>query len=218
MITLQDVSLLTPGFLQRDPILLHADVTFATGERVGILAKPGTGKSSIARMLSGVEEPDGGTITRRGRVSWPIGFAGFLHPFLTVGENIDYFARLVGIDPEETASFCVDFCGTAGLLDLPMQNVSPTQRALLSYACAMAVDYPTTWIADEVITVGEPHDRDRCEKILASRLETGGLIFLSRNIRQLKQYCERFYVLLNCQLVPCDDLVAAQRALDRISA
>lgn len=214
MITLQNVSLLTPGFRERAPILLNANITFQTGVRIGILAKPGSGKSSIARLLSGVEDPDEGTITRQGRVSWPIGFAGFLHPNLTVGENISFLARLTGVDAAEMAAFCIDFCRNDDLLALQMQNVSPTQRALLSYACAMAIDYPTTWIADEVITVGETADRDRCDEILESRLETGGLIFLSRNIRQLKQYCDTFYVLLNCQLVPCDDLATAQRALD----
>lgn len=214
MIELRDVSLLKPGFRERTPILLNANITFESGSRVGILAKPGSGKSSIARLLSGVDEPDEGYITRHGRVSWPIGFAGFLHPNLTVGENINFLARLAGVDAAEMAAFCLDFCRTKDLLVTQMQNVPPTQRALLSYACAMAIDYPTTWIADEVITVGETADRDRCDEILASRLESGGLIFLSRNMRQLKQYCDTYYVLLNCQLVPCNDLVTAQRALD----
>jgi capsular polysaccharide transport system ATP-binding protein len=218
MISLKNVSVLKPGFFHRDPVLLNATATFGARERVGILARPGTGKSSIARMLCGIDQPDSGTIERSGRISWPIGFAGFLHPQLKVGENIEYFARLVGVSASATARFCVDFCRIVDLLDRKMQDMTPTQRALLSYACSLSVDYPSMWIADEVITVGEPHERARCDEILKERLSSGGLILVSRNIRQLGHYCDRHYVLLNCQLLPCDDLVAAQNVLEQFSA
>ncbi len=214
MIALNMVSLSTPGFFYREPILQDANVVFEFGARVGILATPGSGKSSIARMLAGIDQPDRGTVRHAGRVSWPIGFAGFLHPNLTVRENLNNFARLVGMHPKAVIGFCRDHFA----IDYPetkmMQDLSPTQRALLSYACALSVDGPATWIADEVITVGEPHERAACDAVLAERLKSGGLVFLSRNARQLSKYCDQFFVLLNQRLVPCDDLAVAQQALD----
>lgn len=214
MIALDNVSIFKPGIGPRDPILQDATVTFNLHERVGILAAPGTGKSSIARMLSGVEKPDRGHVTHMGRVSWPIGFAGFLHPMLNVRDNLATYASLVGMAAEDVNNFCVDFCGVPNLLDMRTGDLSPTQRALLAYACAVANPAPAMWIADEVITIGEPSDRTRCDQILNERFAIGGLVFLSRNVRLLKLYCDHFYVLLNNRLVPCDDLSAAQEALD----
>ncbi len=214
MITLQNVTLLKPGFINREPILIDANVVFGTGERVGVLAAPGTGKSSLARLIAGIDRPDRGTVSHVGRVSWPINFAGYLHPDLTVADNISIFARLVGVSPNSVEEFCREKFGIGHLARKLMKDVSPTQRAILSYACALSVDGPATWIADETITVGEPRDRTMCDAILADRLTTGGLIFFSRNARQLDVYCDRFLVLLNQRLIPCDDLKVAQKALD----
>ena len=214
MIALENVSLLKPGFRNREPILQDANTVFETGERVGILATPGTGKSSLARMLAGIEHPDHGVVRHVGRVSWPIGFAGFLHPNLTVPENINNFARLVGIAPEAVTAFCRDVFGLDYGPKKMMHDLSPTQRALLGYACALSVEGPATWIADETITIGEPSDRKICDKVLSDRLKIGGLVFLSRNARQLTAYCDRFLVLINQRLVECESLAVAQEALE----
>lgn len=214
MIALQQVGILTPGIFKRRQILTGATATFRPGERVGILAAPGSGKSSLARVLSGIEPPDQGTVVTKGRVSWPIGFAGFLHPGLGVRDNLATFARLTGMAPAQVLAFCEDFSAIPGLAQKKMQDLTPTQRAILAYACAVSVPGPAMWIADEVITVGEAHHRKRCDEVLNERLAQGGLIFLSRNTRQLKEYCNRFFVLINRRLVPCEDLRVAQEALD----
>lgn len=214
MIALEHVSILKPGFARRDPILVDASATFRRGERTGILAAPGSGKSSIARVLSGIERPDRGHVRSVGPVSWPIGFAGFLHPQLGIRDNLSIYSRLMGIAADTVASFCVDFCGIDGLLHKKMADLTPTQRAMLAYACALSSSEPAMWIADEVITIGEPRDRKRCDDLLADRLDRGGLVFLSRNTRQLKLYCDRFFVLLNNRLVPCDDPDVGQEALE----
>ncbi|MBY6164154.1 ATP-binding cassette domain-containing protein [Mameliella alba] len=214
MIALDSVSILTPGLFKRDPILVNATTTFERGERVGVLAAPGSGKSTLARLLAGIELPDTGTIQCEGRVSWPIGFAGFLHPALSVQDNLTTFARLVGLDPGYVTDFCAEFVGIGGLPRKMAPELTPTQRAILAYACAVSIPGPAMWIADEVITVGEPVHRKKCDDVLADRLKAGGLIFISRNVRQLRLYCDRFYVLINKRLLPCDDLDVGQEALD----
>lgn len=214
MIRLEGVSILKPGALRRDPILVDATATFGSRERIGILAQPGSGKTSLARLLSGVERPDRGTVHSEGRVSWPIGFAGFLHPKLSVSDNITVFARMNGLTPDYVLEFCEEFCGIAGLATRIMQDMTPTQRALLAYACAVSVPGPAMWIADEVITVGEPHERKQCDRVLSERLSAGGLVFMSRNVRQLKAYCSRFFVVINQHLVECEDVDVAKEALD----
>ncbi|MDE7387803.1 MAG: ATP-binding cassette domain-containing protein, partial [Muribaculaceae bacterium] len=48
--------------------LLFADVTFGVnqGDKIGLIAKNGTGKTTMLRIIAGLESPDSGTVTRRG--------------------------------------------------------------------------------------------------------------------------------------------------------
>ena len=57
-------------------VLYDVSITFRPGVNMGILGLNGQGKSTLIRIISGTERPDKGTIVRKGRVSWPIGFSG----------------------------------------------------------------------------------------------------------------------------------------------
>jgi capsular polysaccharide transport system ATP-binding protein len=193
-------------------ILAPTTATFADGERIGILAARGSGKSVIARLLSGIEEPDHGQILRSGRISWPIGFAGALHPDLTPAENIRLLANLLGEDPQELTAFCDTIARLGSALDRPMRSASPALRAAIAWCLSIGVACDT-YIADDVIGFGLGAERDLSEALLESRLQTAGLVFLSSNPQQLDRFCDRFYVLISAQLVPCNDLRAGQEAL-----
>src|SRR3954466_8532247 len=48
------------------PLLDHADFSLESGERVGLIGRNGAGKSSLLRILAGMERPDDGEIQRQG--------------------------------------------------------------------------------------------------------------------------------------------------------
>src|SRR5829696_1597551 len=54
-------------------VLDGLDLELADGTRVGVLGPNGGGKSTLLAILAGLEEPDGGTVTRR---------RGLVHAFL----------------------------------------------------------------------------------------------------------------------------------------
>jgi macrolide transport system ATP-binding/permease protein len=45
-------------------VLDGVSLTAAPGDRIGLIGENGTGKSTLLRLLSGVDEPDGGTVVR----------------------------------------------------------------------------------------------------------------------------------------------------------
>ena len=192
-------------------ILAQAQACFRPHERVGILAAAGSGKSTFARLLSGIEVPDSGAILRQGRASWPMGFAGAFHPDLTAAANITLIADMIGQDPGRTLAFCDRFGGFAGL-DRPMKTFSPVERATLGFTLSLSVPCDT-YIADEVIGVGDDLMRRRCDAMLDRRLASAGLIFLSRNPAQIRKYCQTFYVLIGGKLIRCPDIDTAAIAL-----
>ena len=44
------------------PLLDHAEFALQTGERVGLIGRNGAGKSSLLRILGGLERPDDGAL------------------------------------------------------------------------------------------------------------------------------------------------------------
>ena len=42
------------------PLLDHADLVIEAGERIGLIGRNGTGKTSLLRLIDGATRPDGG--------------------------------------------------------------------------------------------------------------------------------------------------------------
>jgi len=212
MIVLDNVSRIQRTDTGTLVLLSEASEYFGKDERVGILAAPGTGKSSIARLLSGIEKPDSGNIYREGKTSWPIGFAGGFHPELTGAQNITFLSELVGQDPLESIAFCIEFADLGESMGKKIKAYSSMERAIVSYSFSLSVSCDM-YIADEVIGVGDPDMRLKCSAILDQRLENAGLIFLSKNPAQLEKHCTRYLLLIESKLVPCENLDVGVKAL-----
>ena len=81
--------------------LLFGDISFGLdeGDKVGLIAKNGTGKSTLLNLLAGVDTPDGGTIIYRNNLR--IGYLQQIPSFQGAKTVID--ACLEGNDPAATA-------------------------------------------------------------------------------------------------------------------
>ncbi|MFG5384130.1 hypothetical protein [Yoonia sp. R2-816] len=194
-------------------LLNRQSAWFDSRERVGILAAAGTGKSSLARLLAGIEPPDSGSVRSSGRVSWPIAYAGTLHPELTGAQNIKIIAQLIGEDPVEMLAFCEEFTGANLPIARKLKFFAPAQRLALSFSASMAVQCDH-YIADEVVGYGDGTTRAKCTAILEERLEKAGLIYISRNAAQLKKLCTRFLVLTQGHLIECPSSEIAAAVLE----
>ena len=78
-------------------VLDHVSLVVAPGDRVGIVGPNGIGKSTLLRVLAGLEQPDAGRVIRGGAV-------GYLPQELETrpGETVrDYLARRTGVGAAE---------------------------------------------------------------------------------------------------------------------
>ncbi|HBN79942.1 MAG TPA: ABC transporter, partial [Ruminococcaceae bacterium] len=46
------------------PLIDHLSLTVSEGDKIGIIGVNGTGKTTLLKMLAGIEPPDGGEISR----------------------------------------------------------------------------------------------------------------------------------------------------------
>lgn len=216
MITLLDVTRSIPVSPVPRILLNKVSRHFGRKDRVGILAAAGSGKSTLARMLAGIEPPDHGHVVKQGRISWPIGFSGMLHPDLTGIENIHIIAGSLQRDPAAAIAFCAEFTGLGALLEQQVKRFSPVERGALAFSLSMEVPCDM-YIADEVIGYGNQEVREKCDAMLNKRLERAGFIFLSKNPSQLKKKCSSFIALTNGHLIACPDVDVAAKVLELAS-
>ena len=96
---------------KRKVILDQASFRVELGNSLGILAPNGTGKTTLVNMMAGLEQPDEGEISRRSRISFPLGFMGGIVNRLTAMENCRFIARLYDKDADYLEAFCRWVCG-----------------------------------------------------------------------------------------------------------
>lgn len=183
-------------------VVLHeASLVVGTDERLGLLVPPGGGKSTIIRMLAGVDQPNSGVVLRdEGGV--PLGYAGAFQPQLTGEENIHNIASMVGVDPIGYSAFCASFSELGEAYFHPLRLWTGAMRGRLAFAASFGLP-ASTYLADERLAVGDPEFRDKCLMALDDRLKTTGLILVASRPRLTEEVCDRHAVVVRGKIVLC---------------
>jgi capsular polysaccharide transport system ATP-binding protein len=175
-------------------ILDHVSMDFRAGISYGILGINGAGKSTTMRMLAGTELPNSGRIKHNVRVSWPLGFAGGLHPAMTGRENVQFVARIYGYDPKRAVAFVEDFAEIGAYIDEPYKTYSSGMAQRLAFGLSMAIDFEC-YLIDEVTAVGDARFQARCNEEFAKRRTRSDIIMISHSMDTVREYCSRAVVL-----------------------
>ncbi len=182
-------------------------------EALGILGRNGAGKSTLMRIIGGAEMPTAGKVVRRGRVSWPIGFAGGFNGSLSGEENCRFVARIYGQDIEYVVEQTREFAEIGDYFDMPVRTYSSGMRARVAFGLSMAIDFDL-YLVDEVTAVGDRVFRRKCKAAFTARRERAGLIMVSHDIATLAEYCQRCAVLDGGKLRVYDSVAEATSAYE----
>ena len=154
------------------------DVSFAlpAGATVGFIGPDGVGKSTLLSLIAGVKIIQSGQINVLGgdmadkqarqalshRIAFmPQGLGRNLYPTLSVYENIDFHARLFGLNAQERKARIQRLLDATGLAPFPERaagKLSGGMKQKLSLCCAL-VHNPDLLILDEPTTGVDPLSR-----------------------------------------------------------
>jgi capsular polysaccharide transport system ATP-binding protein len=182
----------TEGRVHR--VLSGISCTVAKGEKLAVLGRNGAGKSTFIKIIGGVELPTSGAIERTMTVSWPIGLAGGVHPFLTGNDNIRFIARIYNKQYDDVKAYVEDFAELGKFLSEPLRIYSTGMRARFVFALSLAIDFDC-YLIDEVIAAGDQRFMRRSHEELFEKRADRSMILASHVGEIVKAYCSRALVL-----------------------
>ncbi|TXF85440.1 ABC transporter ATP-binding protein [Neolewinella aurantiaca] len=181
--------------------LRDINMTLYSGEILAIVGVNGSGKTTLMRLISGIYNLDGGTITSLPGLKLTAIFAlsAGMQPLFTGRENIYIKGSMYGMtlpEIEAKVPFIESFSELGDRLDRPFGNYSSGMKARLAYSIAMATN-PDVFIIDESLAVGDSAFKAKCMDNLREFVnEPGkGVIFITNHIRKILKVADRLLVL-----------------------
>ncbi|MFG6463378.1 ATP-binding cassette domain-containing protein [Roseateles sp. DXS20W] len=203
-------------FKRGDKRVVHAvqgvSVAAADGRITGLLGANGAGKTTTLRMLAGLFAPDSGRITVDGIVVQDeplkalarmgiLGDAHGLYPRLSARENIAYFGRLQGMDPDAAnarAEELARLLEMQSILDRRADGFSQGERMKTALARALVHD-PANIVLDEPTNgLDVLATRALREALRWLRSPEGGakcIVFSTHIMQEVEQLCDEVVVV-----------------------
>lgn len=174
-------------------ILKGVDLTIPTKISVGLVGRNGAGKSTLLNLIGGVDTPTRGTVERRSRVSWPMGYGGGLQGSLTGRQNAKFVSRLHGFDSlnamAEKIAYIQDFAELGSSFDEPVRTYSSGMKSRLQFGLSLAFDFDV-YISDEATSAGDASFRKKASDAFKRIADRSGLIMVSHSDGTLREFCQ----------------------------
>lgn len=204
-------------FQRRAPLTAIDGISLALkrGESLALVGESGCGKSSLARVLVGLEEPSSGKITYDGAVMGARRGKGeqrrmqmvfqdpvlSLNPLRTVRQVLDELLRVHKVVPESSIhARCLELMDLVGLparyLDSYPRQLSGGQRQRVGIARALALE-PKVLIADEPVSALDVSVQATILELLSSLQANLGLalLFITHDLGVVRYLCDRVAVM-----------------------
>ena len=202
---------------QRKVILDRASFRVEIGRSLGILAPNGTGKTTIIRMMAGLEKPDEGTIRKTSRVSFPLGFMGGVVAKHSGRENARFIARLYGLDPDYVEAFSRWLCGIEEYFDMPVGIYSSGMKSRFTFSLLLALEFDIYLIDEGMPSTTDVDFNRKAGSILRDRLRSSTVVIVSHQPTTIEKFCSQAAVLRDGTLHMFETLEEAKRMYDYAS-
>ena len=192
------------------------------GEFLTVIGRSGCGKTTMLRMINGLQKPDSGKVYAAGedvgeadliRLRRKIGYViqnKGLFPHMTVEKNIIYVPVISGQkDKRQNRKLAEELIGLVGLeremLDRYPEELSGGQQQRVGIARALA-SRPTLLLMDEPVgALDEITKRAMQNELLALQKKLGmTVVFITHDIREAMKLGDRVLVMEQGKIAQCD--------------
>lgn len=176
------------------PLFSNLSFSLKRDGRLAILGRNGQGKSSLIRMLGGIDRPSEGFIDWSMTTSWPIGFGGGFQGSLTGLDNVRFLARLYRRDYKDLRDRVDDFAELGSSLRRPVKHYSSGMRARLAFGLSLAIEFDC-YLIDELVAVGDARFQRKCQEELFQHRAHRAFLMASHDVHLIASYCDRALII-----------------------
>lgn len=187
----------------------NLNLTINDGEIVGFIGLNGAGKTTTIKMMTGILQPDKGTIKVNGydivkdslKAKQIIGYIAdspdmFLK--LTGMEFINFIANIYKVPLDVRKKRIKEFgerFGLSDVLDKPMQSYSHGMRQKIMVVAAL-VHNPDVWILDEPLIGLDPTSAFELKKMMREHADKGNSVFFSTHVLEVaEKLCDKIAII-----------------------
>lgn len=163
------------------------------GELIGVIGRNGSGKSSLLRLIAGLETPTTGEVYASSQPAL-ISVGGVLNQELTGEKNIELGCLALGISRSELPAVkqrIEDLAGIGEAIYRPMKTYSSGMGARLRFAISLA-NSPRITLIDEALSTGDAATAERYTQAMNNLIAQAGTVFLVTHAAQtIEELCTR---------------------------
>jgi ABC-2 type transport system ATP-binding protein len=175
-------------------VLKRISFDVQSGEKVGIIGSNGAGKSTLLKLISGILSPTKGNVSVHGNIAPLIELGAGFDQEISVSDNIVLYGVLLGFSRQEMnrrAPDILDFAELQDYASVPVKGLSSGMVARLGFSIATDVQ-PDILILDEVLSVGDEHFRNKCQRRMEKFWQNNATILVvSHDLEFIKSSCQR---------------------------
>ncbi len=203
---------------QLAPVLKNFSLSIADGEMVALLGPSGMGKSTLLKLITGIERPDSGDIqfdgssilniepNKRGAVL--MFQKSYLFPFLNVGDNIGFGLKVQGASLETIRAEVkrmLDLIGLPGIERRKSGQLSGGEAQRVALARALVTN-PKLLLLDEPLSSLDTSVRMNLQEAIRNIQRELGVttIFVTHDLGEAMAMSDRMALLLNGEIVALD--------------
>lgn len=189
---------------------VFSDLSFELGRsgRLAILGRNGQGKSTLIRLLGGIQGATSGSIRWNMSRSWPIGFGGGFQGSLSGLDNIKFISRIYNRDYREAFDRVESFAELGRALTLPVKHYSSGMRARLAFGLSLAIEFEC-YLIDELVAVGDARFAAKCHTELFEKRADRAFMLASHNVPLVAEHCDRALLIESGKAKVFDDIEEA---------
>ena len=164
------------------------------GERIGIIGRNGSGKSSLLRAIAGVYPLRSGSIHVRGMIGSLLDISLGFETESTGRENIYNRGFSMGLTRSELAKHeadIIEFADLGEFIDMPMRTYSSGMFVRLGFSISTQFT-PDILLVDEVFGAGDANFAVRAQKRMEAITDRAGIVVMvSHDFAAIVNNCDR---------------------------
>jgi lipopolysaccharide transport system ATP-binding protein len=199
---------------ERFEALRGVSLTVEHGAFVGIIGGNGSGKSTLLKIISGLLLPDRGSVRVNGSMSALLELGLGFSAELTVRENVELYAAVLGYPRREASRrvrSAIEFAGLDRFRDAKLKNLSTGMRARLGFATALQAE-SDIMLLDEILAVGDADFQGKCLDVFEDfKQKRRTVLLVTHDLGQVRRFCDEAVYLQSGRIVARggpDDVIA----------